>query len=133
MDILEKIVEQKKAAVSASKKITPESRLRADAFALAGRSKRPFTKSLSSPGSFGVNIIAEVKRSSPSKGPIRLDLDPEALARAYENGGATALSVLTDSPFFKGSLDDLKIARAVTSLPVLRKSLLSPPISCTKR
>ena len=124
MDILEKIVEQKKVAVSTSEKKIPESRLRADAFALSGRVNRPFTKALSSPGFFGVNIIAEVKRASPSKGPIRLDLDPEALARAYENGGAAALSVLTDSPFFKGSLDDLKIARAVTSLPVLRKEFI---------
>lgn len=124
MDILEKIVEQKKAAVSASEKKISESRLRADAFALSGRSKRPFTESLSSPGFSGANIIAEVKRASPSKGPIRLDLDPGSLARAYENGGASALSVLTDSPFFKGSLDDLKIARAATSLPVLRKEFI---------
>ncbi len=124
MDILEKIVEQKKTAVSASEKKVPEARLRADAFALAGASKRPFMSALSSPGTFGVNIIAEIKRASPSKGPICLDLDPVALARAYESGGAAALSVLTDSPFFKGSLDDLKMTRAAISLPVLRKEFI---------
>lgn len=124
MDILEKIVEQKKAAVSASEKKVPEARLRADAFALVGRTKRPFSQVLSSPGASGVNIIAEIKRASPSKGPIRLDLDPELFARMYEDGGAAALSVLTDRPFFKGSLDDLKIARSATSLPVLRKEFI---------
>ena len=124
MNILEKIVEQKKMSVSASEKKITEARLRADAFALAGRTKRPFFQALSKPGCFGANIIAEIKRASPSKGPIRIDLDPMRLARAYENGGATALSVLTDTPFFKGSLDDLKIARSATSIPVLRKEFI---------
>lgn len=124
MDILEKIVAQKKAAVSAAEKKLPEARLRADAFALVGSTKRPFTQTLATPGPCGVNIIAEIKRASPSKGPIRLDLDAAAFARTYENGGASALSVLTDTPFFKGSLDDLKIARDATSLPVLRKEFI---------
>ena len=124
MNILEEIVEQKKAVVSAAEKKIPEARLRADAFALVGSTKRPFTQALATPGAFGVNIIAEIKRASPSKGPIHLDLDPAAFARSYENGGASALSVLTDTSFFKGSLDDLKIARAATSLPVLRKEFI---------
>lgn len=124
MDILDKIVEQKKSTVASAAQKIPESRLRAEAFALAGRRTRPFFESLATPGEFGVNVISEIKRASPSKGPIRLDLDPAFYARAYEEGGARALSVLTDEPFFKGSLEDLKTARAVCSLPVLRKEFI---------
>ena len=124
MDILEKIVEQKKTTVSAAEKNVPEARLRADPFASVGRVRRSFFKALESPGNFGANIIAEIKRASPSKGPIRPDLDPAAYARAYENGGASALSVLTDTPFFQGCLEDLKAARAATTLPVLRKEFI---------
>ena len=68
-----------------------------------------------------VAVIGEVKRSSPSKGPLNPDLDPATLAAAYESGGASALSVLTDSQFFDGSESDLQSARAATRLPVLRK------------
>ena len=121
-DILSKIVEDKKEEIITAKQNLPESVLRKKAF--APRKRRPFLKKLEQPGPFGINIIAEIKRASPSKGDIRANLDPAIYANEYEKGGAAALSVLTDKPYFKGSPEDLKIARNTTTLPVLRKDFL---------
>lgn len=74
-----------------------------------------------------IKVIAEVKRSSPSRGPIRLGLALEDLVRAYERGGACAVSVLTEPDFFAGNLDDIYRACAVTTLPVLRKDFILDP------
>jgi indole-3-glycerol phosphate synthase len=80
---------------------------------------RGFAASLRRPGP--LHVISEIKRRSPSKGDLNADLDPAALARDYERGGASCLSVLTDEEFFGGSVADLQTARAACSLPVLRK------------
>lgn len=121
-DILSKIVEHKKEEISISKKRLPENRLREEAF--VPRERRSFLDALEHPGPTRVNIIAEIKRASPSKGPIRPDLNPGILAREYEKGGAAAISVLTDERYFQGSVEDLTNAREATTIPVLRKDFL---------
>lgn len=126
-DFLEAIVKHKKEEIAEAKKLIPESQLRKDAFISIKR--RPFIEKLEKPGPSGVNIIAEIKRASPSKGAIRLDLNPATYAQEYENGGAAAISVLTDQSYFKGSSDDLKKARESSTLPVLLKRLFDLFIS----
>lgn len=87
--------------------------------AQASPPQRGFTHALR--GGHHLHVISEIKRRSPSKGDLQADLDPADMARSYQAGGASCLSVLTDVEFFGGSVDDLQAARAACSLPVLRK------------
>ena len=121
-DFLLQIIKQKGREISQARKVIPEVRLAE--LARQRSDFRPFFESLSRPGAAGVNIIAEIKRASPSKGDICPDLDAPKMAARYEKGGATAVSVLTDAMYFKGSLDDLKAARSACTLPVLRKEFI---------
>ncbi len=121
-DFLQIIVEDKKQEIAAAKHRLPEDLLREKA--MIPKKRRPFLQKLAQPGPSGINIIAEIKRASPSKGVICPDLNPVTYAVEYERGGAAALSVLTDGPHFKGDIHDLERARQSTTLPVLRKDFL---------
>jgi indole-3-glycerol phosphate synthase len=124
MTILERIVEDKKEEVAASARRHPQADLRRRIADDADWAARGFIRRLNIPGPGGVNVIAEVKRASPSKGDICKDLDAAACAHHYQAGGAAAISVLTDSSYFKGSLDDLRQVRRAVALPVLRKEFI---------
>jgi indole-3-glycerol phosphate synthase len=122
VSVLERIVEDTRGEVDRRRESVPLSRLEA---VIAERPEgRPFEEALLRPG---ISLIAEHKRRSPSAGTIRDGSTVEDIAAAYERGGATALSILTEPFHFGGSLDDLRAARAVSSLPVLRKDFIVDP------
>jgi indole-3-glycerol phosphate synthase len=124
--VLDKIAAYKREEVNAAKKARPLRSLMTDAreappprgFRAALESAREAKKPA---------LIAEIKKASPSQGVIRADFDPEKLARSFERGGATCLSVLTDSPSFQGDPEDLMAAHQATHLPVLRKDFMLEP------
>ena len=126
MTILENIASYKREEVARAKTQAPlgvlEKRIRLNS---APRGFRARLLEKQSGGQFA--LIAEIKKASPSKGIIREDLNPEALAHAYGQGGATCLSVLTDAPSFQGRLESLQIACEATRLPILRKDFMLDP------
>src|SRR5437660_10753049 len=123
MNILSQIVDRKKLRLAAGKSLKPLAEVLSEA--MRSRDTAPRHALMTAlERNDRVNIIAEFKRRSPSKGEIRRNADPVAIAKTYQLGGAAAVSVLTEEDYFAGSLDDLRAARQAVPLPILRKDFV---------
>ena len=130
-DVLRRICETKRGEIVRAKAERPLADV--ERAARASAPPRGFFAALKRAAAAGrYGLIAEIKRASPSAGLIRGDFDPATLARAYARGGATCLSVLTDTPYFQGKPDDLVAARGAVALPVLRKDFMLDPYQITE-
>ena len=125
-DILQRIIAVKAGEIAAAKAVLPLPTLRAQAE--AGAAPRDFVAALRDKIAAGKPaVIGEIKKASPSKGVLRENFDPAAIAASYARHGAACLSVLTDVQFFQGSAENLRLARAACGLPVLRKDFMLEP------
>ena len=125
-DILERILARKREELEAARLAVPFARMQA--LAAAAPPPRDFAGALRAKIAAGQPaVIAEIKKASPSKGLLRAQFDPAAIARSYDAGGAACLSVLTDRDFFQGAHEYLAQARAACTLPVLRKDFITEP------
>jgi indole-3-glycerol phosphate synthase len=123
--ILDKIVQSTGETLKAKKRLCPFAEISAAAErASADRASHRFIEALSEPG---MSVIAEIKKASPSKGQICADFDPVTIAREYEQGGASAISVLTEERYFSGHIDFLRDVNRAVSLPLLRKDFIIDP------
>lgn len=125
MDLLSQIISRKRERLEEAKRALPLERLRSDAFSKReGAAPHALLTALQSDA---INVIAEFKRRSPSKGVIRADADLAMIVQSYEAGGAAAISVLTEHDHFDGSLADLEAVKTFVALPVLRKDFVFDP------